>query len=88
MLRGARVERVRLYIILATHQVKIVFRDDQVEVSGHPANAAIAMRYFNIRRRSHLETYFATMTTALVNAHVATSPFFTHTARLLFAGIA
>ena len=88
VLRDVGVECVCLDIVLATYQVKFVFRHDQVEVSRHPANAAVAVRYFNIRGRSHFESHLATMATALVNGHVAISPSFSHTARLLFAGIA
>ncbi len=88
VLRNAGVECVCLDIVATTHQVKVVFRHDQVEVSRHPANAAVALRYINIRGRSHFETHLATMATALVNGHAVTPPSLTHTARLLFAGIA
>lgn len=69
VLRYSGVEGIGSHVVLATDQTKILLPDDQMQETAHSANAAIAILSFDIRRRIHFKSYFATVAAAFVCRH-------------------
>ena len=89
VLRNTCIEGIGFDIVLAREQAKIIFCNDQMQVSGHPANTAVTLVSHNICRRLNFKSHLATMATPCVYCHRAfLVPSFTHTAMWLFAGSA
>lgn len=71
VLGHSRVELIGGNVILTADERKIVFAHDQMQVSAHAANAAIALIYLEFCWCLDLEFDAATVTTAFVNSHLS-----------------
>jgi hypothetical protein len=79
---------IGLQKLLALLQMEISLRHDQVQVTAHAANAAIALLGLDIRRCLDLEPHLAAVTSATQSCHSSPPPHFDQTNIELLAGIA
>ena len=89
MLGNSRVELIGGNVILTADEREIIFSYNQMQVSAHTANTAIALIDLENSWCLDFEFDAAAVTAACVNSHLSFgSPFFLQTASKLLAGMA
>lgn len=76
MLGDATIEPVSLERVFPAHQVEILFRNNDVQVTAHATDTAIALISLYVRGRLHFKRYATTVTSTPMRCHGDSLPIF------------
>lgn len=89
VLRDTGIKRIGLNRVVAAQKSEIVFGDEQMQETAHPANAAVTVRRLNVGWCFNFKPHSPAMTAAFMSCHECVPVIrFSQTASKLFAGIA